>query len=121
MAALAIIGAADRVTGVDLTAALTAATGGGDTIPPGPDVYLRVKNGNAAACVVTVMQAGANSGPNGTFLAPLELGSVPATTGDRVFGPFPAGTFADPSDGQVHLAYSVSATVTVGVYRFPNS
>jgi hypothetical protein len=121
MATLTILDSADRVSGVDNTIALAAATSGGDSIPPGPDVYLRVKNANAAACVVTVMAAGANAGPDGTFLAPLALGSVPATTGDRTFGPFPASPYADPSDGLVHLSYSVSASVTVGVFRYQNA
>jgi hypothetical protein len=121
MSTLNVLDNADRAAGLDLTIALSAASAGGDALPAGNDVYLRVKNGNAAVCTVTVMAAGANSGPNGTFLAPLALGSVPASTGDRVFGPFPASTFADPSDGLVHITYSVTTTVTVGVYRLTNA
>jgi hypothetical protein len=121
MSTLSVIDNTDRTAGLDLTAALSAASAGGDEIPAGNDIYLRVKNGNAAACTVTVMAANANAGPDGTFLAQLALGAVPATTGDRLFGPFPSGTFADPSDGLVHLSYSVTSTVTVGVYRCTNS
>lgn len=120
MATLSIIGAANRAAGLDLKATLAAATSGGDAIPPGPDVYLRVVNGSGASVTVTAMTAGANAGPSGTFLAPLPLGAV-AASGDRLFGPFPAGVFADPSDGLVHVTYSASASVTVGVYRCPNS
>ncbi len=121
MAALSVLAAASRAAGLDLTAALASAGAGGDTFPAGSDIYLRVKNGNAAACTVTVIAAGTVAGPRGTFLAPLALApAVGATTGDRIFGPFPADTFADPADGLVHVSYSVTATVTVGVYRFTN-
>ena len=119
MATLAPIGAANRVAGLDNTAALAAASAGGDEIAPGNDVFLRVKCG-ATPCTVTVMAAGANAGPSGTFLAPLVLGTV-AANGDRTFGPFPGSTFADPSDGLVHLAYSAVTNVTVGVVRYPHS
>jgi hypothetical protein len=120
MATLSIIDAADRVGGLDLnTANLVAATSGGDKIPAGSDTYLRVKTAGTD-CTVTVMGAGANAGPMGTFLAPVALGAV-GSTGDKMFGPFPASTFADPSDGLVHLAYSAVTSVTVGVYRLTNS
>lgn len=120
MTALAIKETAARLGGLNLKAALDAA-GVGDTMPAGNDIYLRVANGNAAACTVTVMVAAHNAGPRGTFLAPQVLTpDVAALTGDRLFGPFPADTFADPADGLVHLAYSVTATVTVGVYRITN-
>jgi hypothetical protein len=66
------------------------------------------------------MAAGANAGPRGTFLAPLALGANGATA-DKIYGPFPASTFADPSDGLVHLAYSAVTSVTVGVYRLTNA
>lgn len=113
--------AISRGAGVDLTAA-GVAVANNDTFPAGADVFLRVKNGNAAACTVSVINAGANAGPGGTFLAPLALAPpVPLTTGDRMYGPFPASTFADPSDGQVHVSYSVTATVTALVYRVAQS
>jgi hypothetical protein len=119
MATLAILDTADRVAGLDLnTASLVAATSGGDSIPAGADIYLRVKTAGTN-CTVTAMAAGANAGPSGTFLAPLALGAVGAT-GDRMYGPFPASTFADPSDGLVHLAYSAVTSVTVGVYQLTN-
>jgi hypothetical protein len=109
--------AISRGAGVDLTAA-GVAVASNDTFPAGNDVFLRVKNTNAAACTVSVINTGANAGPNGTFLAPLALApSVPLTSGDRMYGPFPANAFADPSDGQVHVSYSVTSGVTALVYR----
>jgi hypothetical protein len=107
-----------RAAGVDLTAAGVAVAASGDTFPAGSDVFLRVKNAGGTACTVSVINAGANAGPNGTFLAPLNLApAVPITTGDRIYGPFPASTFADPSDGQVHVAFSFTTSVTALVYR----
>jgi hypothetical protein len=101
-----------RSGGGDITSGLAAAGAGGDTFPAGPNSYLRVKNGNAAACVVTVTPP-ASGGRYGTTAAPLALTpSVAATTGDRVYGPFPADVFAD-QNGNVNVSYSVTATVTV--------
>lgn len=108
--------AVTRAAGVDMTTA-GVAVANNDTFPAGYENFLRVKNGNASATTVTVMNASANAGPQGTFLAPLALApAVAGTTGDRMFGPFPASTFADPSDGLVHVSYSVTATVTALVY-----
>lgn len=98
-------------TGGDIST-LTAAGAGGDTFPAGLDNYLRVKNANAAACTVTVSPP-AGSGPLGTTIAPYALTPVvAATTGDRLYGPFPPTPFADAS-GNVNVTYSVTASVTV--------
>ena len=110
MAALTPV-VASRSAGADLTG-LVAAGAGGDTFPAGPNSFLRVKNGNAAPCTVTVTQP-AGSGPLGTTIAPLALAPVvAATTGDRLYGPFPLYPFAD-ANGNVNVSYSVTATVTV--------
>jgi hypothetical protein len=102
-----------RAGGGDISAGMTAAGAGGDTIPAGDDIYLRVKNGNAAACTVTVTPSAAG-GPAGTTFAPLALSpAVALTTGDRIYGPFPPNPFADTSDGLVHVSYSVTSSVTV--------
>jgi hypothetical protein len=106
-----------RSAGADGTAT-SAAGAGGDTFPAGSSTYLRVKNGNAAACVVTVTPP-AGSGPGGTTVAPYALApSVAATTGDRTYGPFPVNPFAD-ANGNVNVSYSVTATVTVQVLTTP--
>lgn len=106
-----------RAAGVDLTTAGVAVAASGDTFPAGYENFLRVKNAGGTICNVTVMNAGANAGPQGTFLAPLALTpGVAITTGDRMYGPFPASTFADPSDGLVHPAYSFVTSVTALVY-----
>ena len=120
MATLAVIGSASRAAGLDLSAALSQSATG-DVFAPGPDIYLRCKNTAGAAATVSVIAAGTVAGPRGTFLATLALApTVTGTTGDRLYGPFPADTFADPSDGQVHLTYSATTGLTVGVYRVTN-
>lgn len=106
--------------GVDMTAGFVTVGGtSGDTFPPSTDNYLRIKNTSASAITVTLITAGNNAGPSGTFLAPLVLGgTVPITTGDRMWGPFPASAYADGTDGQVHVAYSSNgATVSAAVYN----
>jgi hypothetical protein len=100
-----------RSGGGDIAAGLTAASAS-DTFPAGPNSFLRVKNGNAAACTVTVTPP-ASSGPLGTTIGALALSpAVAATTGDRIFGPFPTYPFGD-ANGNVTVTYSVTPTVTV--------
>lgn len=108
-----------RSAGADMAAALTAVGGlATDTFAPGSDVYLRVKSTNASTVSVSVINASTVAGPRGTFIAQLALAPVVgATTGDRLYGPFPSDTFADPSDGQVHVTYSTTTNVTAGVFR----
>lgn len=111
MAALAQV-LCSRSGGGDIAAGLVNAGAGGDTFPAGPNSYLRVKNGNAAACTVTASPP-ASGGRYGTTVAPLALTpNVAATTGDRVYGPFPADVFAD-QNGNVNVTYSVTTTVQV--------
>jgi hypothetical protein len=122
MAALTVKSSAGRGTGagIDLAAALDTPNAGGDTIPAGGDVYLRLKTGGTAV-TVSAMAAGANAGLAGTFLAPLAIGGgALAATGDKVFGPFPSNPFADPSDGLVHISYTAITALTVAVYRATN-
>jgi hypothetical protein len=110
---------ATRAAGADNTAAGVAATGA-DTFPAGPNTYLRVKNANAAPCVVTINPA-AGSGPAGTTIAPLVLTpSVAASTGDRTYGPFPQNPFGDQS-GNVNVACAPFATVTLLAYIYPSA
>lgn len=120
MAALTIKSSASRASGLDLSAALDTPNAGGDTMPSGGDIYIRLKT-TGTAVTVSVIAAGANSGPSGTFLAPYAIGggALPATS-DKVYGPFPASTFADPSDGLVHISYTAITGLSVAVYRVTN-
>lgn len=121
MTAYTVIDNADRGSGIDLTLALTTPGGvSGDTFSPGPDVYLRLKtSGTAVTATITWPTQVDNYGVS---KAPFTInsGALPAT-GDRIFGPFPASDFSDPSDGQVHIAYTAVTGLTVGVYRATNT
>lgn len=93
-----------------------AVAAGGDTFTPGEDVFLHVKNTNAGACVVTVATPG---NVRGVAYNAYTI-SVPATTGDREFGPFPPSLFANAS-GVASVTYSVSSGVTIQVKKYPTS
>lgn len=72
--------------------------------------YIHVKNGNAAADTVTIDSLTAcnqGSDHDGTF-------AVPATTGERVFGPFDMSRFNN-ANGQVTVTHSVTSSVTCAV------
>jgi hypothetical protein len=100
-----------RLAGTDISAGMVPATNG-DTLPASVATYLHVKNASGAAVTVTVTPA-AGSGPLGTTIAPIALTPpVAATTGDMIYGPFPASPFGD-QNGLVNLSYSATASVTV--------
>lgn len=99
-----------RMGGADISTGMVAATNG-DTIPAG--CHLHVKNGSGAAITVSVTMP-AGTGPVGTTIATQALTpTVAATTGDQIFGPFPAYPWADPNTGLVSFSYSAVTTVTV--------
>ena len=95
------------ITGTD--PAFAAAAGGGDKVPPNDRGYLHVKNGSGSPITVTVVTPGLDK--YGQARADIAV-SVPATTGERIIGPFPAD-LADPADGLVAITYSAVTTVTV--------
>ena len=84
--------------------------------------FLHVKNGNAAACTVTVLaQTPAAPVPGmGSLSRGNIVVSVPATTGDRMIGPFPRIAFEDAT-GKVQVTYSVTATVTAAFVKLPRA
>lgn len=75
---------------------------------------VEVKNGNASADTVTINSIRAcNQGFDHDA-----GGSVPGTTGDRIYGPFDPARFND-SNGQITITHSITATVTCAVFRLP--
>lgn len=91
-----------------------AAVSASDTFTPDKDTYIEVKNANAGACTVTVTTPRTDA--IGNAIADNAV-SVPATTGDRIIGPFPAEHYADPTTGLATVTFSPSASVTVGVFK----
>jgi len=94
-----------------------AAVNASDTIAQasGADQFLHVKNGNAGACTVTLVDGGKT--PSGSAAVSPTV-SVPATTGDRMIGPLPNNT-ADSTTGLLTVTYSVTATVTAALISVP--
>jgi hypothetical protein len=108
----------NRTSGADAAAGMVG-NSAADTLPAGPNNYLRVKNATGSPVTVTVLPAGVGptaqmEGPEGTSLAPYALAPpVAATAGDMIYGPFPQMPWGD-SAGNVNLTYSaVNAGITV--------
>ncbi len=78
-----------------------------DVLTNNGNSYLEVKNANAAACTVTVT---AVTNCNQNFSHNMSV-SVPATTGDKVIGPFPIARFGTAPV----VTYSVTASVTAAL------
>ncbi len=97
-----------------LAPAYSAAAGGGDSFTPDNDTFIHVKNASGASITVTVVTPG--SAFEDTTISDIAV-SVPATTGDRMIGPFPPQHFADPSDGLADITYSGVTSLTVAVLK----
>jgi hypothetical protein len=93
------------------------AAAAGDTFDNNGSVLLWIKNAGGSPSVVTINAAGMPSGPPGAkqFDADVDV-SVPATTGERVIGPFPPSRFNN-DDGRVELAWSFTTSVTWAAVR----
>lgn len=99
--------AQQRIVAGGLTPTYAAATGGGDSLNPGDDVFLHVKTGGTGATVTVNSQKNCDQGVDHDLVV------VVGATSERMIGPLPANRFADPADGLVKVTYSQVATVTV--------
>lgn len=96
----------------DLDAQLVAVAGGGDSFYwTGREVVI-ILNGNGSTCTVTVTAGPDNFGV--TNAAHNVTLAIP-TTKRGMFGPFSGFRFRD-GNGLIQLSYSVSSTVTIGVF-----
>jgi hypothetical protein len=89
--------------------AFVAASGGGDKVPPNDRGYLHVRNASGGVITVTVLTPGNDK--YGQARPDIAI-AVPATTGERLIGPFPSD-LADPTDGLVAITYSGVTSLTV--------
>ncbi|MBE0467605.1 MAG: hypothetical protein IBX71_10345 [Candidatus Desulforudis sp.] len=100
-----------------ITPTWTAPTADGIMIPGDGQTKVMVRNTNASPCVVTVQTPEKRSGLD---VAEREV-TVPATTGERDIGPFPAATFNRPSGvadaGKVYIDFSIQSGVTYYVFK----
>lgn len=106
--------ASQSITRAGLAAAYAAAAGGGDTFSPDKDTFLHVKNASGGALTVTI--ATPRTDAYGNAIADNAV-SIPATTGDRMIGPFPAEAYADPTTGLASITYSGATDLTIGVFK----
>lgn len=97
--------------------ALVAAAGGGDAFAPGDRTFLRVNNGGGGAITVTIATPATVDAGGGATLAIADGGGSVTNAQSRLFGPFPASLYADPSTGLVNVTYSGVTTVTVGAFK----
>lgn len=95
-----------------LNPTFTAAAGGGDTLQPGNDTYLHVKNASGGALTVTVDSVTpCNYGSDHDLVV-----SVPAA-GERLIGPLTPTRFANASTGLVNVTYSGVTSLTVAAVK----
>jgi len=103
-----------EITRAGVGPTFAAAAGGGDSFPNDGRTMCEVKNAGGGAITLTVVT---QITVDGKAVADDAI-SVPATTGDRMVGPFPPEIYNDVN-GRVNLTYSGVTSVTVGAFRLP--
>lgn len=106
--------ATQSIVRAGLASAYAAASAGGDTFAPDARGFLHLKNTGASAITVTIVNP--RTDPYGNTIANNTV-SVPATTGDRMVGPFPAEAYGNPATGLVNITYSAVTGLTVGAFQ----
>lgn len=89
-----------------------AAVASSDQFPNNGRCFAEVKNAGGTQDVVTITSTITVGGL--TVQDPTV--TVPITTGDKMFGPFPTDVYND-SNGLVTLAHSFTTSVTCGIFR----
>lgn len=102
------------VTRLGLAPTYAACTSGGDAFAPSSETWLHVKNTSGGALTVTVAAAKVPLTDTTITVAAV---SIPATTGDKIIGPFPYDFFAAASDGLAAITYSGVTNLTIAVLR----
>jgi hypothetical protein len=92
------------------------AAAAGDSFDNNGETLLIVKNTSGSPVTVTIDDPNTQGPTSAQQFNPDVQFSVPATTGERVAGPFPAWRFNNAS-GQVALAFSATASVTWAAAR----
>jgi hypothetical protein len=101
-------------TGNGVTPTYNAAAATGDKFSPGARVFVHAKNTNASPRVITF----ATAGKLAEFDVADMVATIPATTGDKMIGPFPADIFA-AADGLVAMTYDAETNLTIAVLQLP--
>lgn len=85
------------------------------TFPNDGRTFLHIKKSGAGICTVTVVTPGTYRGQG---IADLTY-TVPASTGDKLAGPFPPDLYNDPATGLVTISFSETTGLTAAVLRVP--
>ena len=85
-----------------------------ENISPAANLFLHVKNANAANCVVTIDDSGVTPGGSA---ATDPVVTVPLTTGDKMI-PLPT-SFTNTATGFINVTFSVQTSVSVALLRLP--
>lgn len=103
------------ITRAGVTPTYAAAAAGGDACEVGDDIYLHVKNTNAATRDVTLaIPSTASTYPNVTYTNVVV--TIPATTGDKLIGPISA-LFKNATTGRCTITYTSDVGVTIGCFK----
>jgi hypothetical protein len=105
------LGAMQQISKAGLTPSY-AAPGTTESITPDDNLFLHVKNANAANCTVTITDPGTT--PAGSAATNPTV-VVPLTSGDRMIS-LPR-SFASPTTGLIAVAFSVQSSVSVALLR----
>jgi hypothetical protein len=97
--------------------ALVAAAGGGDAFVPSDRTFVRINNAGGGAITATFATPATVAAGGGSTLAVADGGGSVTNAQSRLFGPFPAELYADPTTGMCTLTYSGVTSVTVGVFK----
>lgn len=100
-----------QTVGLAGLAPVYSAVSAADTLPPGNNVFLHVKNAGGSPDTVTIVTPGTVAGQ---AIADIVV-TVPATTGDRMIGPLPGSLVARASDGLADVTHSFITSVTCAV------
>lgn len=95
-----------RISITGLAASYASAGGSGDTIAPGDNTVLHVKNGSGGSINVTVAVPGTEYGVNRADPV------IAVGAGAEKFIQIPR-EIADSSDHRIHVTYSATSSVTV--------
>lgn len=101
--------------GVDLAAALVAATVSGDEFPNTGAEFLVFQNTSGSPITVTLV---IKTAPDGLAVTNKTI-SVAATTGLQIVGPFPVGNYNDTTSSRAGVTYSGVTNLKVAALKCP--
>lgn len=94
-----------------ITPTYAAAAAGGDEFANTGDTFFQIKNGGSE--ITLTIQTPAKI--EGIDIAEITV-TIPATTGDKMIGPFDPAIF-NASTGRVVVTYSSETSITVGAFK----